>query len=382
MKHLWRLHHGKRLIGLVYHLVAEEAPAHLRHITRYKDPRQFSDDLLFLRTRLLPISYRRLLRAREEGDALPSRPAFLSFDDGHSECYSVARPLLIRHRIPAVFFITTDFIDNRRMFFRHKLALCLEKLEEMDGGEAEELLRKIAGKEILEAGDRRRALKALDSRSAGMIDRLCQILGVDTDLYLTRKRPYLTSGEIRDLAKDGFTIGAHGKTHRRLSLLPPEEREEEVVGSCRRIREITEQEFVPFAFPFDGRGLEPSWLRDILSRHRFVRGFFDSCLTGHPSDLVTRRILADSPSRSKPGRSNLGRLIARGCFNPELTFRRRALLTLRSLARSSLSLFCCWPSSVSVCQGRVWCRSATTRPNWIWPMWIPLIVRPGASWYW
>ena len=75
----------------------------------------------------------------------PDRPALLiTFDDGLSECYRLVRPLLLKHRVPCLFFITKAFVDNRAMFFRHKASLCIESLGSLVMSEQKRALNALA----------------------------------------------------------------------------------------------------------------------------------------------------------------------------------------------------------------------------------------------
>src|SRR5690606_20126396 len=47
---------------------------------------------------------------------LPSRPAIITFDDGYRDNFTVALPILQRHRIQAAFFVATGFLDGGMMF--------------------------------------------------------------------------------------------------------------------------------------------------------------------------------------------------------------------------------------------------------------------------
>lgn len=50
-------------------------------------------------------------------DALPVRdPVVVSFDDGTADFADVALPILQRHRIPALVYVTTDFVERGRPF--------------------------------------------------------------------------------------------------------------------------------------------------------------------------------------------------------------------------------------------------------------------------
>lgn len=48
--------------------------------------------------------------------SLPARAAAITFDDGYADNVSNALPVLLHHRIPATFFISTAFLDGGRMW--------------------------------------------------------------------------------------------------------------------------------------------------------------------------------------------------------------------------------------------------------------------------
>ena len=111
-------------IGFYYHAVTERQLPHVRHLNTCKTPREFEQDLDFLTRNFAPISYDDLQSSPSSDRGRPR--ALVTFDDGLRECYEVARPLLLKRGIPAIFFVTTDFLDNRRLFYKHKVSLCIE----------------------------------------------------------------------------------------------------------------------------------------------------------------------------------------------------------------------------------------------------------------
>ena len=84
---------------------------------------------------------------------------FLSFDDGLREVYTIIAPILKERGLPATFFITTDFIDNKKLFYRNKASLLIEAIA---GLKPEEPLNKqlvefcrdyhLSGKNVTEVG--------------------------------------------------------------------------------------------------------------------------------------------------------------------------------------------------------------------------------------
>ena len=118
-------------------------------------------------------------------------------------------------------------------------------------------------------------------------------LGIEPQSYLQKVQPYLTTQQIRQLQADGFTIGAHSRSHQRLQGLPRDEAEREIVESCRIIRDITGQSSVPFAFPYFGGELDRAWLRRMREQHDFIGLFFDTDGLREDEPFVVQRVFGE-----------------------------------------------------------------------------------------
>ena len=105
---------------------------------------------------------------------------------------------------------------------------------------------------------------------------LCVWFEVRSRAHLRSVSPYLSTTEVRCLAADGFTIGAHGEDHIPLTALTETGFVQDVVRSCARIQEIVESGPVPYAFPFNGRQVSRAALRVIAESHDHVGLFFDT----------------------------------------------------------------------------------------------------------
>jgi peptidoglycan/xylan/chitin deacetylase (PgdA/CDA1 family) len=353
------------VVGLCYHTVSSGRPAHAIHLGPHKTPDQFEADLRWLKQHYEVIGYDELCERRAESgeqraesrERRAGRPAILvTFDDGLREHLTVVAPLLKQHGIPAVFFITTALLDNRSMFYRHKVSLCLEAAQGRTGAELREILRQLAesGKQRAENGEQkaeschpitsgsplsalRSLLSSLTIFDEPLIDRACELLGVDWRRYLVEHRPYLTGDEIPSLAAAGFTIGAHGVTHARLTDVPSEKQgtdsatlplchsatlsacrtpntehrtlTSELVHSCRTIAALTGRASVPFAFPFSGDGICRNELRAIREQHPEVGLLFDRRGFRPDGAFIVHRVIADEPPETNE--SNLENLLRR-----------------------------------------------------------------------
>lgn len=265
------------VVGIFYHMVSEKAVPHTRHLYHARPARLFEEDLVYLKTKFTPVSFDTLLEARQSGKSLPEKAIHISFDDGYAECFSIARPLLLKHGIPCTFFVTADFIDNKSLFYRNKASLCLEELHLCDNFRLHELMDNINQKYALNLETKQACVQWIKSlHEVEQIDYLCALLGLDTAKYLTRNTPYLTATQIQVMVSEGFSIGGHGKSHRKLGRLSSEEIKDEIIGSCAVIKELTGQEHVPFSFPNSGQGIDRRLLVDLLRDNPFIGLFFDT----------------------------------------------------------------------------------------------------------
>lgn len=327
-------------------MVTDEYPPHVAHISPYKTSAQFEADLQYLKQNYEIISYEELCerraesleqRARTNGSTCPAprsplpasrsrRPAaIVTFDDGYRECFDVVRPLLLKYEAPAIFFVTTDFIDNRHLFYRNEVSLCVDRIQGMSETERSEVVRRLRQHEIIDemASSQLSALNSrlstglsawlltLNHRDDSLIDRLCVALGIDVQQFLRERRPYLSKVEIELLHADGFTIGAHGRSHVNLGRLDNEaELEAEIAESCRIVREITRCEEVPFAFPFAGSRVRIDRVAEIRDRNHHVGMIFDSRGLLPNGRFLVHRVSSDDSWVKEKQRSSLPRLIS------------------------------------------------------------------------
>lgn len=313
----------REVIGLVYHTVSAGRLPHVSPLYPFKTPAQFARDLDLLRDRFSVVAYPDL--PARGGASTRRQAAILTFDDGYAECHTVVRPLLQERGLPGTFFIATDFVDNRRMFYRNQIALCLAALDERQGEEIAELLPRLEaalGAPVPDAAEARARVRAIPPEATGALEAVLEILHIDVRAYLATREPYLTRAQIRELAREGFTVGAHSRSHVKFNRLSPEAQAAEIVESCRAVQEMTGQAEVPFAFPFSGAGVDLRALDRVRRRHPVVGALFDARGV-HPGPWAHDRVWADPPPMG-PDESNLLKLIHEA-FQAYALWRRRYL---------------------------------------------------------
>ena len=309
---IYRALFRRDIVSFFYHVISDESLPHIKHLYAYKSPEMFEHDLVYLLENYTLVAYEQLVAHLQGQTRLKPNSVLLTFDDGCRECFSVARPLLLKYGVPCTFFVTTDLIDNQKMAYSSKVSMCIEKVmtsEEPWRQATFARLSRSSGRSIETELDFVEWIEPLMYGDRALIDWVCEALEVDTAGYLKTQKPFMSLDELRILASEGFTIGAHSKSHPLLGKLSAEAIEQEIVESCQIIREITRAESIPFAFPFRGNGLERSLLENIRSRNRVVGYLFDTDGIRQHQGWILGRIWADAPELDGSGQSNLPGLL-------------------------------------------------------------------------
>jgi len=99
---------------LLYHHIEELPPAASHARKRWTlAPRKFEAQMDWVaRQGFHPITAQQLIAHLRNGDALPSKPIVLTFDDGWKDHYSTVLPILQKHDFVATFFIVTGSVGN------------------------------------------------------------------------------------------------------------------------------------------------------------------------------------------------------------------------------------------------------------------------------
>jgi peptidoglycan/xylan/chitin deacetylase (PgdA/CDA1 family) len=286
------------LISIFYHAVSDGALAHVRHLYPVVPVADFEAALVYLQENYTFVSYDQLHAHYFEGVPLPPKALHLSFDDGFGECFSVVRPILLARKIPCTFFLTTDWVENRMLYFRHLISLCVHQAQKLSAEAQGPILEAINQRVGLSLGDLagfNSWLTAFRSPDAEVLAEVTRLLGIDIPAYLAAEQPYLTRTQIKQMRAEGFTIGAHSLSHRKLGFIPEEELETEINSSCRGIQEISGQEVVPFSFPQSAGNVDRAKLGDLLAGNPSIGLLFDTKDLRKDVGFIVNRVWAERP---------------------------------------------------------------------------------------
>ncbi len=191
---------------------------------------------------LTPIGLGELVEFRKRNRPLPERPVIVTFDDGYRECRDVALPILLSRGVKASFFIATQYMTNRKVFWWDRISFTvrsseLERIEidyptriALDLAQRDKALRRLL-----------RIVKTYDSLDLErFLSHLSDAACVPWDAARERQLAadlVMTWDDVRALADAGMEIHSHTRTHRVLQTLRPSELEPELSGSRADLRE-------------------------------------------------------------------------------------------------------------------------------------------------
>ncbi len=83
-----------------------------------------------------------------------------------------------------------------------------------------------------------------------IIDDIANNLQIDFEEYLNNAKPYLTTKQLIEIKKMGFTIGNHSKSHINFKNVPLEEQKNQISVVNNFLRDKLKVENIYFSFPF------------------------------------------------------------------------------------------------------------------------------------
>lgn len=240
----WKLR--RSAIVLMYHRVLPPGADSFSNPGIVVTPETFALHMRELRRRLRPLTPRELLDSLQAGGSPPPGSCLVTFDDGWFDNHRHALPILRNENVPALIFVTTDYIDSATCFWQERAARLL--FEAWRAGARAAPALAASGIEDLSAPDETRARQRIATavlqrkrltpvELAVWLDELTRALGA-LGIHVSGNGDdrFMRWSEVADLANSGVvTIGSHACSHLPLSRLDAPTRQHELAESRRLI---------------------------------------------------------------------------------------------------------------------------------------------------
>jgi peptidoglycan/xylan/chitin deacetylase (PgdA/CDA1 family) len=237
--------------------------------------------------------------------------AAITFDDGYSDVYEIAFPLLRRKGIPAAVFVVTDWIDQPLWQTHDKLYCLIDKAFHTWADPARRLREVMTGLRLPTDWIVRGRAVAASSMSAvstllttlpqADVIRLMNSLETDVPHDANEIPRNVTWPMVREMRRGGFTIGSQTRTHVSLPMEVLPAVKEELEGSKRVLEQALGEPSDHFAYP--GGQFTP---RDVRALHDAgYRYGYTACPHGdprYPALTLERLLLWEGSSIDADGR--------------------------------------------------------------------------------
>ncbi|PHR83627.1 MAG: hypothetical protein COA59_11060 [Colwellia sp.] len=200
------------------------------------DAENFEKYLFFIKNNFRVVSLDEVNDIAEKNIPIKEALALITFDDGYSDNYHVAFPLLKSLKLPATFFITTNLINSNLIPWWDEIAWHIRQL-------ANKTIKLTPWHHALTIDKKpsrqniRNALQQI-KKNPSLIESQLDELRALTSKKICRneiKDIFMTWQQIAEMVKNNMTIGSHSHTHKVFSCLSEAELNFELKESKRLI---------------------------------------------------------------------------------------------------------------------------------------------------
>ena len=240
---------------------------------------------MYLKKHFSFVGLREVINSKLKGQELPKNSVLLTFDDGLSVVYRIIRPILLKHKVPAAFFVNPNFVDNRDLHFQRKKNLVLHTVSKNIVEKNRKLWLPLFAKAGIGSSIFEEGVNKIDYKKSGILNDLLSVFKIDLPSYLKSQSIYLSKVQIEEMISDGFSFGGHSMDHPRYDELNLEEQVFQTVESIKWVKGRFKLDYSVFAFP----------LRDHNVAVEFFERIKENCdlsfgVMGMGDDIVYKHI--------------------------------------------------------------------------------------------
>jgi peptidoglycan/xylan/chitin deacetylase (PgdA/CDA1 family) len=270
------------LTVLTYHHLAGDRDAFaLDEGTQDADASGLARQLAFVSQFFVPVGIDEVCAFAGGAGRLPPNAILVTFDDGYRDNHDVILPMLVEAGVRATFFVATDYVERRRLYWWDRVSLVVERSREeflrLTYPEAE--LIPLSTPEWRRRAVRRlqRIIKdriGLDLRR--FLDEVERAAGVGLPSDEERRiadATVMTWDQVRALRAAGMDVQSHTATHRVLQTLFPAELDRELRGSRDLLEDVLGEPVRALSYPVGRAIRDQPRLVEAVRRAGYELGF-------------------------------------------------------------------------------------------------------------
>jgi peptidoglycan/xylan/chitin deacetylase (PgdA/CDA1 family) len=229
----------------------------------------FREQVELLARHYRPVSLDQVKRFVRGEDELPDRAVAVTFDDGYTDNYEIAGPILSAFGVPAAFYITVECVEKSRLPWPALLRFAFRTTNK---------------RSWTDPSGRAWSLHDRAQREEAYLfscDECCRLAGETQEKYVARLEDELDANvpvesgalmmnydQARGLVRQGHIVGSHTMTHPNMAHVSVHDARREMMESKRRLEFELGVAAVHFSYPCPA--LSPHWTEQTAAESRAV----------------------------------------------------------------------------------------------------------------
>lgn len=241
---------SRKVLILMYHRFSEKPHPHKISAD------EFESHLTYLAKHNNVLSLDEIIEAKRNNLELPPNPTVITIDDGYTDAYDIAFPLLQKYKMHATLYVITDFLDGKIWLWTDLMRYLLMESEagffsyEHPNGEIVESDLNNDLQKLEVAGRINSILKKLsDNEKNFRIREIAESLEVEIPEKPTGEFSPINWEQAREMDKSFVAVESHTVTHPILPNTNAEHLEFELVQAKDRLEKILERKVEHFCYP-------------------------------------------------------------------------------------------------------------------------------------
>ena len=277
----------------------------------------FERQIAFLSSHYTIISMDDYVTARLLHRRVPKRSIILTFDDGYEDNFTYAFPILKSFRLPAIIYLSTDYIGDQKLFWQQKINHLIREWRGRPN--PKDIIKNVTSltqiqktaNQVLKNPENRIAMFELikNIKRLSCEERQDFLKNFETHLGLTHypieHDRFLTWEAVLEMAQHGISFGSHTASHSILTTLKPDHVSQELETSLEVISQHLGFSAYHFSYP---NGSFNAGIKEMVQKKGYLSALStDSGLNDGKTDLFAlKRIhIHDRKTADSSGRFSL-----------------------------------------------------------------------------
>jgi peptidoglycan/xylan/chitin deacetylase (PgdA/CDA1 family) len=268
-------------IILLYHRIVDDSSRYLnKGAAVHHHIKDFKREMAYFKRNFQIVSMDEVASHMRLGEGFKRPSIAITFDDGYLDNYILAYPVLKQHGVPATIYLTTGLVGTLDGIWTEQIGLAFLETKKdyfhfpaLFGDRAIPIKTKEEKEQANSNVSEALKLKP-DNKRKELMQELFEVLEVNEESGRHfEERMMLNWEEVKEMRKDGITIGSHSHTHPILSQMSSEKAKEEILNSKKVVERDVDMEVKHFSFP---NGREEDFSEELKDYCREI-GFESIC---------------------------------------------------------------------------------------------------------